>query len=103
MSIILAVLVDVHPYEQMNIHKAQSFSDGTNNLTGVGQFIHIADFNCDEITKFTSTKLFIILMMADLERVHLALQIQAITTARRLPQWLQETVLVMEIPQAKSN
>ena len=38
----------VHPYEQMNIHKAQSFSDGTNNLTGVGQFIHIADFNCDD-------------------------------------------------------
>lgn len=38
----------VHPYEQMNIHKVQSFSDGTNNLTGVGQFIHIADFNCDD-------------------------------------------------------
>ena len=39
---------NVHPYEQMNIHIAQSFSDGTNNLTGVGQFIHIADFNCDD-------------------------------------------------------
>ena len=39
---------NVHPYEQMNVHKAQSFSDGTNNLTGVGQFIHIADFNCDD-------------------------------------------------------
>jgi hypothetical protein len=38
----------VHPYEQMNIHKAQSYSDGTNNLTGIGQFIHIADFNCDD-------------------------------------------------------
>ena len=38
----------VHPYEQMNIHKVQSFSDGTNNLTGVGQFIHIADFHCDD-------------------------------------------------------
>ena len=38
----------IHPYEQMNIHKAQSFSDGTNNLTGVGQFIHVADFNCDD-------------------------------------------------------
>ena len=38
----------VHPYEQMNVHKAQSFSDGTNNLTGVGKFIHIADFNCDD-------------------------------------------------------
>ena len=32
----------------MNIHKAQTFSDGTNNLTGIGQFIHIADFNCDD-------------------------------------------------------
>ena len=32
----------VHPYEQMNVHKAQSFSDGSNSLTGVGQFIHIA-------------------------------------------------------------
>jgi hypothetical protein len=38
----------VHPYEQMNIHKVQSFSDGTNSLTGEGQLIHIADFNCDE-------------------------------------------------------
>jgi len=38
----------VHPYEQMNIHKVQSFSDGTNNLTGIGQFIHIADFYCDD-------------------------------------------------------
>ena len=32
----------------MNIHKVQSFSDGTDNLTGKGQFIHIADFNCDD-------------------------------------------------------
>jgi len=38
----------VHPYEQMNIHKVQSFSDGTNNLTGEGQLIHIADYNCDD-------------------------------------------------------
>jgi hypothetical protein len=38
----------VHPYEQMNIHKVQSFSDGSDNLTGKGQFIHIADFNCDD-------------------------------------------------------
>ena len=38
----------VHPYELMNIHKVHSFSDGTNNLTGVGQVIHIADFNCDD-------------------------------------------------------
>ena len=101
MSIILAALVAFIPYEQMNIHKAQSFSDGTNNLTGVGQFIHIADFNCDDDHKVYLNKTFIILMMADLERVHLALQIQAITTARRLPQWLRETELVMEIPQVR--
>ena len=37
----------LHPYEQMNIHKVQSFSDGTDNLTGKGQLIHIADFNCE--------------------------------------------------------
>jgi len=37
----------VHPYEQMGIHKVQSFTDGTNNLTGVGKTIHIADFYCD--------------------------------------------------------
>jgi hypothetical protein len=36
-----------HPYEQMGIHKVQSFTDGTNNLTGVGQTIHIADWYCD--------------------------------------------------------
>jgi len=36
-----------HPYEQMGIHKVQSFTDGTNNLTGEGQVIHIADFYCD--------------------------------------------------------
>jgi len=39
---------DVHPYELMNIHKVQSFSDGTDNLTGKGEYIHIADFNCDD-------------------------------------------------------
>ncbi len=37
----------VHPYEQMGVHKVQSFTDGTNNLTGVGKTIHIADFYCD--------------------------------------------------------
>lgn len=38
----------VHPYEQMNIHKVQSFSNGGVKLTGAGQLIHIADFNCDD-------------------------------------------------------
>ena len=32
----------------MNFHKVHSFSDGTNNLTGEGQLIYIADFNCDD-------------------------------------------------------
>ena len=36
-----------HPYEQMGIHKVQSFSSGGTYLTGVGQTIHVADFNCD--------------------------------------------------------
>jgi hypothetical protein len=46
----------VHPYEQMNIHKVQSFSDGTNNLTGEGQLIHIADFKCDDDHKVFDNK-----------------------------------------------
>ncbi len=46
----------VHSYEQMNIHKVQSFSDGKNSLTGVGQFIHIADFNCDDNHKIYLNK-----------------------------------------------
>jgi hypothetical protein len=46
----------VHPYEQMNIHKVQSFSDGTNNLTGEGQLIHIADFNCDDTHEIYANK-----------------------------------------------
>ena len=46
----------VHPYEQMNIHKVQSFSDGTNNLTGEGQLIHIADFNCDDAHEIYDNK-----------------------------------------------
>ena len=47
----------VHPYEQMNIHKVQSFSDGTNNLTGEGQLIHIADFNCDDTHEIYANKM----------------------------------------------
>jgi hypothetical protein len=39
---------DVHPYEQMNVHKAQSFKSGSTYLTGEGETIHIADFNCDD-------------------------------------------------------
>ena len=46
----------VHPYEQMNIHKVQSFSDGTNNLTGEGELIHIADFNCDDTHEIYDNK-----------------------------------------------
>ena len=38
----------VHAYEQMNVHKAQSFKSGSTYLTGEGQTIHIADFNCDD-------------------------------------------------------
>ena len=40
----------------MNIHKVQSFSDGTNNLTGEGQLIHIADFKCDDDHKVFDNK-----------------------------------------------
>ncbi|HIC40047.1 MAG TPA: hypothetical protein EYO74_01395, partial [Piscirickettsiaceae bacterium] len=36
-----------HPYEQMGIHKVQSFSSDGTYLTGVGKTIHIADFYCD--------------------------------------------------------
>lgn len=36
-----------HPYEQMGVHKAQSFSSDGVYLTGVGKTIHIADFYCD--------------------------------------------------------
>jgi hypothetical protein len=38
----------VHPYELMNIHKVQSFSSSGVSLTGEGETIHIADFNCDD-------------------------------------------------------
>ena len=46
----------VHPYELMNIDKVHSFTDGTNNLTGVGQVIHIADFNCDDSHEIYNNK-----------------------------------------------
>ena len=36
-----------HPYEQMGVHKVQSFSLDGAYLTGVGETIHIADFYCD--------------------------------------------------------
>ena len=36
-----------HPYEQMGLHKVQSFSKDGTYLTGVGETIHIADFYCD--------------------------------------------------------
>ena len=36
-----------HPYEQMGVHKVQSFSKDGTFLTGVGETIHIADFYCD--------------------------------------------------------
>ena len=38
----------VHPYEQMNIHKVQSFSSGSTKLTGSTETIHIADFHCND-------------------------------------------------------
>jgi hypothetical protein len=40
----------------MNIDKVHSFTDGTNNLTGVGQVIHIADFNCDDSHEIYNNK-----------------------------------------------
>ena len=36
-----------HPYEQMGVHKVQSFSKDGTYLTGVGETIHVADFYCD--------------------------------------------------------
>ena len=36
-----------HPYEQMGVHKVQSFSLDGAYLTGLGETIHIADFYCD--------------------------------------------------------
>ncbi len=37
----------VHPYEQMNVHKAQSFSNGGTKLRGKDKLIHIIDRGCD--------------------------------------------------------
>ena len=37
---------NIHPYEQMNIHKVHSFTSGVTSLTGVGQVIHIHDSRC---------------------------------------------------------
>ena len=47
---------DVHPFEFINAHKAQSFTDGTNNLTGLGQTIHVIDDGCDTNMNFFSNK-----------------------------------------------
>ena len=46
----------VHPYEQMNIHKVQSFASSGVKLTGEGQRIHIADFNCDDTHEIYANK-----------------------------------------------
>ena len=32
----------------MNIHKAHAYWDGSQHLSGKGEVIHVADFNCDE-------------------------------------------------------
>ncbi|MDC0032144.1 S8 family serine peptidase [Pelagibacteraceae bacterium] len=37
----------IHPYSLMNIHKAHAYWDGTQHLSGKGEVIHVADFNCD--------------------------------------------------------
>ena len=37
----------VHPYTQLGINKVAAFTDGTDYLTGKGEFIHIADFHCN--------------------------------------------------------
>jgi subtilase-type serine protease len=38
----------IHPYSLMNIHKAHAYWDGSQHLSGKGEVIHVADFNCDE-------------------------------------------------------
>jgi hypothetical protein len=38
----------VHPFNQMNLHKVQSFSSGSTALKGSTETIHIADFNCND-------------------------------------------------------
>ena len=37
----------IHPYTLMNIHKAHAYWNGTQHLSGKGEVIHVADFNCD--------------------------------------------------------
>jgi hypothetical protein len=63
-----------HPYEQMGVHKAQSFSKDGTFLTGVGETIHIADFYCDVNHD--------IYTMAVLEKVPLTLPHQVIIIAK---------------------
>ena len=38
----------IHPYTLMNVHKAHAYWNGTQHLSGKGEVIHVADFNCDE-------------------------------------------------------
>ncbi|MFL2898920.1 MAG: S8 family serine peptidase [Candidatus Pelagibacterales bacterium] len=37
----------IHPYTLMNVHKAHAYWNGTQHLSGKGEVIHVADFNCD--------------------------------------------------------
>ncbi len=46
----------VHPYTQMRINEVHAMTDGSNYLTGVGQTIHIADFNCNDNHKVYDNK-----------------------------------------------
>ena len=46
----------IHPYEQMNIHKVQSFSSGGTKLTGSTETIHIADFHCNDSHEIFNNK-----------------------------------------------
>ena len=38
----------IHPYTLLNVHKAHAYWDGSQHLSGKGEVIHVADFNCDE-------------------------------------------------------
>ena len=37
----------IHPYTLMNVHKAHAYWNGSQHLSGKGEVIHVADFNCD--------------------------------------------------------
>ena len=37
----------MHPYDQINAHRALSFKSGSTYLTGAGEYIAIMDSNCD--------------------------------------------------------